>query len=180
MSKSFWTSRRLSKQLLQQKLEQLSQLQPERAPRVAIVGIGNELNGDDGAGVWVTRKLQEVIGRVADSPVLIIDAGTAPENVTGALRKFAPGLILLIDAAQLNEPPGTIGWLDWRETTGVSAITHGLPLHVIAEYLVTEIGCEVALIGIQPQGNAFDTPLSPEVLLSVEEVVQGLRATLPF
>jgi hypothetical protein len=81
---------------------------------VAIVGIGNELNGDDGAGVWVLRNLKDVIGRVADSPVLIIDAGTAPENVTGALRKFAPELILLIDAAQLNEPPGTARLPDGR------------------------------------------------------------------
>jgi len=147
---------------------------------VAIVGIGNELNGDDAAGVWVARKLQEVIGRVADSPVLIVEAGTAPENVTGALRKFAPALVLLIDAAQLNEPPGTIGWLDWRETTGISAVTHGLPLHVIAEYLVAEIGCEVALIGIQAQSNAFDAPLSPEVQRAVDEVVLTLRASLPF
>jgi len=111
---------------------------------------------------------------------LIVEAGTAPENVTGALRKFAPALVLLIDAAQLNEPPGTIEWLDWRDTTGISAITHGLPLHVIAEYLVTEIGCEVALIGIQPRGNAFDTPLSLEVQHAVDEVVQVLRAALPF
>jgi hydrogenase 3 maturation protease len=174
MSKSFWPS------MLEQKLQRLSQLQPERAQRVAIVGIGNELNGDDAAGVWVARKLQEVFGRVADSPVLIVDAGTAPENVTGALRKFAPALVLLIDAAQLNEPPGTIGWLDWRDTTGISAVTHGLPLHVIAEYLITEIGCEMALIGIQPRSTAFDTPLSPEVLLAVDEVVQTLRAALPF
>jgi hydrogenase 3 maturation protease len=179
MSKSFWTSTRLPKRQLQQKLQHLSQPHPERAPRVAVVGIGNELNGDDGVGVWVARNLQEAVGRVADSPVLIVEAGTAPENVTGALRKFAPILILLIDAAQLNEPPGTIGWVDWRETTGISAITHGLPLHVIAQYLVTEIGCEVALIGIQPRGNAFDTPLSPEVQHAVDEVVQVLQASLP-
>lgn len=174
MSKPFWPS------MLEQKLQRLSQLQPEHAQRVVIVGIGNELNGDDAAGVWVARKLQEAAGRVADSPVLIVEAGTAPENVTGALRKFAPALVLLIDAAQLNEPPGTIGWLDWRETTGISAVTHGLPLYVLAEYLVTEIGCEVALIGIQPRTNAFDAPLSPEVLLAVDEVAQALRATLPF
>lgn len=147
---------------------------------MAVVGIGNELNGDDAAGVGVARKLSEAAGRVADSPVLIVDAGAAPENVTGALRKFGPALVLLIDAAQLGEPPGTIGWVDWRATTGITAMTHGLPLHVIAEYLVTEIGCEVALIGIQPRGNAFDTPLSPEVQRAVDEVVQTLRAVLPF
>jgi hydrogenase 3 maturation protease len=166
--------------MLEQKLHSLSQSKPERARRAAIVGIGNELNGDDAAGVWVARKLQEATGRVADSPVLIVEAGTAPENVTGALRKFAPALVLLIDAAQLNEPPGTIGWLDWRDTTGISAVTHGLPLHVSAEYLVTELGCEVALIGIQPRSNAFDAPLSPEVQRAVDEVVQALQATLPF
>ena len=55
-------------------------------PRVAVVGIGNEFNGDDCAGPLIARKL---IARVTPREnILIVDAGTAPENITGSLRSF--------------------------------------------------------------------------------------------
>ncbi len=67
----------------------------------------------------------------------------------------------MIDAAQMNESPGTIRAIEWQDTIGLSASTHTLPLNVIAQYLVTDLGCDVVVIGIQPQDNAFDAPLSP-------------------
>lgn len=144
--------------------------------RVAVVGIGHELNGDDAAGIIVARELAPSLANV--DRLLVIDAGPAPENVTGSLRAFRPALVLLVDAAQMNEDPGTVRWLDWQETTGLSASTHTLPLHMLALYLTTELGCEVAVIGIQPFSNLFDEPLSPVVQLAVEDVVQGLRTAL--
>lgn len=107
-------------------------------------------------------------------PLHIIAAGTAPEAFTGRLRRFDPDLVLMIDAAQMDQPPGTIRWIEWRDTIGLSASTHTLPLNVIAQYLVTELRCDVAVIGIQPCANAFDAPLSSEVRRAVEEVVHGL------
>ena len=170
MSKSSWSDS------LSQKLTNRSK--PDQALRVAIVGIGQELRGDDAAGINVARALQSTVGAIRELPLLIIDAGAAPENFTGQLRRFDPDLVLLIDAAQLNEAPGTIRWLDWQETSGLSASTHTLPPHVLAEYLVNELGCEVALIGIQPQGNEFDAPLSPPVQHAVEEIVRTLETRL--
>ena len=177
MSKLSWSDS------LNQKLTSLSK--PDRALRVAIVGIGHELRGDDAAGINVARALQSTVGAIrpgtvrqdkCELPLLIIDAGAAPENFTGQLRRFDPDLVLLIDAAQLDEAPGTIRWLDWQETSGLSASTHTLPPHVLAEYLVNELDCEVALIGIQPQGNEFDAPLSPPVQQAVDEIVRTLKA----
>jgi hydrogenase 3 maturation protease len=153
-------------------------------PRFAILGIGNELRGDDAAGVIIARELQSVVratrvgrpmGQAPGLPLQIIEAGVAPEAFTGRLRRFDPDLVLMIDAAQVDQPPGTIRWLEWQDTIGLSASTHTLPLNVIAQYLAAELRCDVAVIGIQPCANAFDTPLSPAVRRAVEEVVQGLR-----
>ena len=168
MSKLSWSDS------LSQRLTSLSK--PDRALRVAIVGIGQELRGDDAVGVSIARSLQSV-GAIHELPLLVIDAGAAPENFTGQLRRFDPDLVLLIDAAQLNEAPGTIRWLDWQETSGLSASTHTLPPHVLAEYLVNELGCEAALIGIQPQGNEFDAPLSPPVQQAVDDLARTLETT---
>ena len=167
MSKPSWQNS------LTQRLRSLSR--PDQSSRIAIVGIGQELRGDDAAGVMVARALQLAVEADRDPPLFIIDAGTAPENFTGPLRRFEPDLVLLIDAAQMNEAPGSIRWIDWQDTSGLSASTHTLPPYLLAQYLVSELNCDVALIGIQPQGNEFGASLSLEVQRAVDEIVRTLE-----
>ncbi len=56
-----------------------------------------------------------------------------PENCTGAVLRFAPDLVVLVDAAEMGEAPATIRWLDWQETTGLSASPPTLPPPVEGE-----------------------------------------------
>lgn len=149
--------------------------QPQRPTRIALLGIGNELQGDDGAGVAVARTLQPV--GIPDS-ALILEAGLAPENQTGVLRRFLPDLVILVDAAHMQQAPGAICWLDWQDTTGISASTHTLPLHMFARYVHMEFDCEVVLLGIQPAQNAMFAPLSAPVQSAVDTIVQTLAAAL--
>ncbi len=72
-------------------------------PRTAILGIGQELRGDDALGLEIARRLQKKLSGRED--VLILLAGPAPENFTGALRRFAPQRVILVDAALMGEPP---------------------------------------------------------------------------
>jgi hydrogenase 3 maturation protease len=158
---------------LNQLLQQLTSESGE-PPRVAIVGIGNPLRNDDAAGMLVARKLQHQ-ECAADAPhLLIIQAGHAPENVTGELRGFAPELILLIDAADLRDVPGAICWVPIQSIEGMSASTHSLPLSMLARYLTLELNCMVALIGIQPKSNDFGETVSTEVAHAVDEIVEKI------
>jgi hydrogenase 3 maturation protease len=116
--------------------------------RVALVGVGNELNGDDAAGIWVARKL--IATRRFPAHFLAIDGGSLPENASGPLRRFQPDLVLLVDAAELGEPVGMIEWLDETMIGGMSASSHTLPLSVLGKYLQSELGCRVEYLGIQP------------------------------
>jgi hydrogenase 3 maturation protease len=166
---------------LAEKLAQLSRDQPDklaRPPRLAIVGLGHELRGDDAAGLLVARQLVQVWQQRSWPPagdrLLIIEAGHAPENHTGPIRRFAPDLVLMVDAAQMNEPPGRIHWLAWQEISGLSASTHTMPLYMLAKYLTSELGCDVALIGIQSADTALGAPLSPPVQRAVNQVAQTL------
>jgi hydrogenase 3 maturation protease len=170
MSRPFWQSQ------LRKKLASLSLSRPDGDRlRVAVVGIGHALNGDDGAGIAVAQALT---ARLTTPTLLVLDAGAAPENQTGALRRFDPALVLFVDAANMGGAPGEVRLLDWQDTTGLSASTHTLPLHVIAQYLVHELGCDVALLGIQPQQNAVMAPLSPLIEGVVREVVSELADAL--
>ncbi len=159
---------------LSQTLKRLSLV--DRLPRVALLGVGNELNGDDAAGLLVARALQVRLAGI--DRLLVIDAGPAPENQTGTLRRFQPDLVILVDAAQMNEEPGTVRWLRWQDTTGLSASTHTLPPYMLAQYVTSELGCDMALIGIQPLSNLFEGPLSPIIQQAVESVVEVLAAGL--
>ena len=110
--------------------------------------------------------------------LLILEAGLAPENFTGPLRRFGPDYVLLVDAAEMGDAPGTIRVLDWRDSTGFGPSTHLQPPSTFAEYLIVETGCEVVLLGIQPARLDFDTRLSAPVRAAVGRVRRGLRGML--
>src|SRR5512140_3040304 len=104
----------------------LTQLRlPKGSLHVALVGVGNEIRGDDGAGVLIVRTLRYVLG--TRHGLTIIDAGSAPESCTGQLRSFRPDLVLFIDSAEMDASPGSIQWLDWHSAASGIA-THGFPL----------------------------------------------------
>lgn len=149
--------------------------------RIAILGIGNELNGDDAAGVMVARKLRVTLNAANTSNadrILIIEAGPSPESFGGPLRRFRPDLVLLVDAAELGERPGTIAWIDWAWAQGLSASTHTMPPTLFARFLVEEIGCSVVMVGIQPAHLDFDRPVSAEVREAVDALVRDLAKRL--
>jgi hydrogenase 3 maturation protease len=147
-----------------------------RPARVAILGVGNDMNGDDGAGVSVVRDLA---ARMPAAPgVLLIDAGTAPESYTGPLRRFEPDLIIEIDAADQHMEAGAASWIDWREADGLSASTHTLPPSVLAEFLSEDIGCPIQIIGVQPASLEMGRGLSSAVAAAVQELAGQLHAWL--
>lgn len=140
--------------------------------RIAVVGIGSELNGDDAAGILVARKLIGAAGLPAD--FLAIEGGSIPENASGPLRRFKPDLVILVDAADMGEEIGTIQWLLKDQIGGMSASSHTIPLSVFGGFLEVELGCQVEYLGIQPGQLEFDGGLCPKVAKSVQSIVDGM------
>ena len=141
-----------------------------RAVKTAVLGVGHELSRDDRVGTWVAQQLRPF----TSDTFCPIEGGHAPENTTGRIRKFAPDLVLIVDAAVLNEPPGTIQWIDWEQAGGLSATTHTLPLDMISRYLMAETGCEVAMIGIQPADMTYGESMSEAVEAAGQVVVDKI------
>jgi hydrogenase 3 maturation protease len=135
---------------------------------VALIGIGNSLRGDDAAGLVAIHQLQQ-----ADLPdnLYRIDSGAVPENCTGVLRKIKPALVIFIDAADMGFEPGAVALFDSDQLEQVSGITHSIPFGVLAQYIKTEIGCEVWVLGIQPAQNEVLAPLSDVVQGAVERII---------
>lgn len=137
-----------------------------RNERVAVLGIGNELYGDDGVGLHVVR-------RMPPGALLCVEAGSAPENVLGALRPYQPQAVILVDAAQMDAEPGAVRWID--DVEGLSASSHTLPLSALAEYLSHEYACEVVILGVQPATTGLTSCLSAPVRHALDEIVTALH-----
>ena len=150
----------------------------EQPPRIAILGVGNEFRHDDAVGVLTARALSNRACALDTDHVLIIEAGPAPENVTGELRKFAPDLVLIIDAAEMSGQPGTIQWIPEERIDGMSAWTHGLPLSILARYLALDLHCMVTLLGVQPRSNEIGDGISAGVSQAIQEIADQLDESI--
>jgi len=138
-------------------------------PSSAIVCIGNELRGDDGAGVVIARKLP------ASLPWKVFDTQTAPESFLGKIVAVRPASVLLIDAVDLAAPAGTVRLVPAENITGQGPSTHGPAPQAFLEMLKQLHPCPRWLLGIQPQGLETGSGLSPPVAAAVGLIVQALR-----
>lgn len=151
------------------------------ARRVALLGIGSELRQDDAAGTLVAEKLGKYPKpRRAGHPQLkVFHGATAPENLTGEIKRFKPTHLILVDTVEMEEKPGTILLLDAdRVGGGISFSTHKLPAKVLVDYFIKSIGCAVTIIGIQPKALEFGKPVTKHVQESVGHVARAIRGAL--
>ncbi|MCX5716474.1 MAG: hydrogenase maturation peptidase HycI [Candidatus Omnitrophica bacterium] len=148
------------------------------ARKVAVLGVGSELRGDDAAGVAVARDVQEFIKKEGIGSAKVFLGETAPENLTGEIKRFAPTHVVIIDAVDLRQKPGAINIIDIENEACASFSTHRMPFRILKDYLCGFIGCEVIIIGIQPGSLAFNTGLSRKIQGSVKVVAQEIGSAL--
>ncbi len=144
-----------------------------------ILGIGNPLGGDDAVGSFVVRRVNERRQGKADAErakssrqqdITAIDAGTAPESYTSIIRRNRPEQLVLVDAADMGLPPGSIRLLSPEKIATLSFSTHSMPLSEFVSY-VSEFCGQVYIIGIQPKRTTIGDKLSDIVQKSTDRVV---------
>ncbi len=146
------------------------------ASKVAILGIGSELRGDDICGMLAAEKLQKIFSK--NSSVKVFMGGTAPENLTGEIKRFEPSHVIMLDAADISKEPGTISFIDPENVGGISFSTHMMPIKIMVDYLYMDMKCKSVIVGIQPKSIHFGVKLSKEVLKSVGQVVSSVQKVL--
>ncbi|HJU82921.1 MAG TPA: HyaD/HybD family hydrogenase maturation endopeptidase [Holophagaceae bacterium] len=75
-----------------------------------VLGIGNLLQGDEGVGVHVARYLQD--SGLLPPNVLCVDGGTSSLTLLDPM--LSAGRVILVDATQDGNPPGTLTRLEPR------------------------------------------------------------------
>lgn len=120
------------------------------AKRVAVVGVGDELNVHDRLGMLAAKEIE---GLHLEG-IRVFHAGTVPESVTGPIRKYQPDAVVLVDAADMGARPGTVALLEKDQVRATLLTTHALPLSVVMEFLEKDTGARALLVGIQPDLDA--------------------------
>jgi hydrogenase 3 maturation protease len=142
--------------------------------RTLILGIGNTLKGDDGAGPLVCEQ----IGRMGVS-VELIDAGTVPENYIQPIIKKAPENLLIVDAVDFGAPPGAIRVFRPEQLGAHAFSTHTLSPHLFVEMVRRGAQVQVHFIGIQPARTEFGCTVCSQVAEAIQQLCRTLAEIFP-
>ncbi len=146
------------------------------ARSVVVIGVGNPMLGDDGAGVLVARRLAS---RRLPEKLKVLEGGVAPENMAGKAVKYNPTHILLVDAAAFKGRAGSLRLFPIEQVAGLPLSTHRLPLTYLAEYLQHSLPyVKISLLAVKPKKVGWGLKPTREVLKAVERAVKAIFQAL--
>ncbi len=130
--------------------------------------------GDDGVGVRVVEALRrEGCGRGVD----LVDGGTLGLDLLFAIEMY--GRAILVDAADMGAPPGTVRTLATSDLAEVAPAgdAHGVSVADALELAQATGACpsDVVLIGIQPEQVGPSERLSSSVEDAIPAAVAQVR-----
>jgi len=158
-------------------------MEPKPTQKIVVVGVGNTIHSDDGAGVHALERLQSD-PRLPDD-VMFIDGGTFGIELLAYLYECTK--LLLLDAIDVGEQAGTLvrmaGSELWGLPCGASVHQLGVADLLATLPLVSDIPREIVLLGMQPASTEWGTELSlpvqaalgPLVEAAVEQLLQWSR-----
>lgn len=142
-------------------LPDLKKLLLQTDKKVLFVGIGNLLKQDDGAGVYISRKIK----KRKNIDALAVEASI--ENYIGKINSLSPDILVLIDCININEPPGTALLMPVENIMDITFNTHNISLKNISRFF----DAEVFILGIQPVSVAFGENISYLVRSVSNEII---------
>jgi hydrogenase 3 maturation protease len=151
-----------------------NQLNHLRDSLAVILGIGNMLKGDDGAGPLICQMLQR-----SKISAEVIDAGTVPENYIQTIVKKAPANLLVIDAMDFGAEAGAIEVFKPEQLNSYVISTHSLSPRLFVDVLSRQIKANVYFIGIQPAQTQLGQSVSGQVKKSMQQLSRILTEIFP-
>lgn len=139
---------------------------------ILIVGIGNIIMMDEGIGVYAIREFEKLN---LPSNVTIMDAGTDVFKIMLCEKDF--DTVIIIDAVQKKDIPGTIHRMSLDEIeieptqNNLHQISFVEALRLMKLSSSNIQNAKVILYGIEPEIISFGVGLSPQVLRSMNLLI---------
>jgi hydrogenase maturation protease len=143
--------------------------------KIKVIAIGNDLYGDDGVGNAVLHELEQM------PEMTEIELVNGATDALGLIDHFEnTDHVILVDAAQMGEEPGTVKVFskdEVRLNIKMDHLTvHGISLAEtfdIAE-AVDKLPEKITIIGIEPENIGISEKLSDIVKQSIPNVVSQI------
>jgi len=151
----------------------------KRAPTL-VLGLGNLLLSDDGAGLRLLADLRRETGETA--AIDFVDGGTQGLALLGYLADRRN--VVILDAVGLGAPPGTVHVLGEPEIAQLrarrGATAHeGSALEILAmAQLVGEAPGQVTIVGVEPAEVRTGVELSAAMESALPEALAAARRIL--
>ena len=140
-----------------------------------ILGIGNELLGDEGVGVHALRLLKE---ENLPGQIRCIEAGTAILDVLPDLEEA--DRIIILDAMKDGSSPGTVYRIPFEECSGAPCIAsmHGFDIFRVMALAGRTVPPPTIVFGVEPLEVSWSMQLSPVVADALPHLLEVVRAEL--
>jgi hydrogenase 3 maturation protease len=151
--------------------------------KVMLLGVGNTLRGDDGAGPYLIEQLKGLVDAI------LLDCGEVPENFLGKIAEAHPDTILIIDAIDLGANPGAVAILEEGELRSLGWSTHHAPLQLFINCVKTALSPQGLKIGTisspatfaaEPQTSVLVLAIQPKSVDFGSKISEEVKATLQF
>jgi hydrogenase 3 maturation protease len=129
------------------------------------VGIGNVLKKDDGAGVYISKRIKNSLS------VSALTVEISIENYIGKINSLNPEILVLIDAVDLGLTPGSVRLLPVNRIADLTFNTHNISLKRLSEFF----NAEIYILGIQPGNIEFGENISYLVKEKADKIINQIN-----
>lgn len=141
--------------------------------KLTILGVGNILLSDEGAGVYAVQKLQS---KISHPDIKIIDGGTLGLDLIGIFEETER--LFIIDCVKGGGEPGTIYKFGLESLkTGLSELKFSLHDFNLTDVIMLAQGIgvkipEITFYGVEPESFEWGDKLTPKVAVGVEKLIE--------
>jgi hydrogenase 3 maturation protease len=143
----------------------LDEILSQKEKKILFVGIGNTLKCDDGAGVYVSKRIKPS-GNIGALTVEV-----SIENYIGKINSLNPDILVLVDCMDMKAEPGTFRLLPADMVTDLTFNTHNISLKRLSEFFPMP----VYILGIQPEKIAFGENISYIVMNNSDRIIKQIN-----
>lgn len=140
---------------------------------VLVLGVGNDMMGDEGIGVRVVRQMRKDF--VFPAAVDIVDGGVGGLALLPSIR--AADEVVIVDAIDASSKPGSVFMFNSEEIefeTSSKLSLHDMGMmEVLRTAALMDDGVDATIIGIQPKRmDEFGSGLSRQVSRKIPQVIE--------
>ncbi len=145
-----------------------------------ILFMGNDLRGDDGAGIVIGKEIIELF---SDTPIRerLMLVYNVPVNFLGKIINKKPKRILMVDAIDIDQDAGTIALLSPEIIKNTnSTTTHYQEFDDLIKFISRELGYrpQILVLGIQVLNTDKMFIISKKVKDAIQKVVMAISTAL--